>query len=282
MLESDVVFATIGDRELRLDLVGPEGVSVPTRTAVLMVHGGGWVQGERGMLMPLAGQLAALGFLAVPVEYRLVPEAPWPAQRDDVVAAARWVADNAGRLGIDPDRIVLLGCSAGGHLAMMATAAIKGKGIAAIISLFTPGQLGLGQQLEKGLFDGSMLLGPEAGASALSDASPLNQITADFPPVFLLHGGRDWLIDPVSSIRLYDKLQQAGVTAELHIVANAHHEFSSEPAMQGPVAAEIALFLNRIVIEPDRCAAEAEASNIFAQGPEAFQAMVAQMMSEKG
>ena len=280
--EKDVVYGSADGRELKADLYRPEGGSVPTKTAVLLVHGGGWVFGERGMMAPLASQLAAKGFLAIAPEYRLVPEAPWPAQLDDIKAAVRWTAENAKRLGIEQDRIVVLGNSAGGQLALLAAAALRNeKHVAAVISLFAASELSVGGQPAKGAFDATPLLGPDAREGAIHAASPLHLVKADFPPVLLLHGGADWLIDPVASLKLYEKLTELGVAAELHIVAGAHHEFAGEPGMTGPVASEIALFLDRMVVAPERWAGEAKATNIFAQGPEALQALMAQMAQQK-
>lgn len=280
-VEKDVVCNTVGGRELRVDLYRPEGGSVPTRTAVLLVHGGGWMVGDRAMMGALGAEFAGRGFLAVAVEYRLVKEAPWPAQRDDVVAAARWVAENAATLGIDADRIVIAGASAGGHLALMATAALGGKAkVAAVVSLFSASELSNENPPPKGAFMGAALVGPEAGAEALRAVSPLHQVNADFPPVFILHGAADWLIDPQASLNLYHKLVGLGVKAELHIVADAIHEFIEEPSMTGPMVAEIALFLDRLVIDPQRWIDESNASNLFAKGPEFVMGLMQQAMAE--
>lgn len=280
-VESDIVYASPGGRDLKLDLHRPEGGGVPTRTAVILVHGGGWMVGERGMITPLAAQFAAQGFLAIPVEYRLVREAPWPAQRDDVVAAVEWVAANAESLGIDADRIVVGGGSAGGHLALMATAQLGGKDrIAAVLSLFSASELSLEQPAPRGMFGAPQLVGPDASPDALRAASPLHQVDANFPPVFLLHGGSDWMIDPQASINLYQRLRELGVTTELHIVAGALHEFIEEPGMTGPMVSEVALFLDRLLLDPDRWAKDTAEHNLFAQGPEKVMALMQQLMSE--
>lgn len=280
-VESNVTYAKAGDRELRADLYRPEGSTVPTRTAVVLVHGGGWIVGEKLMIAPVAMQLASQGFLAVAVEYRLVREAPWPAQMDDVVAATNWVAENAARLGIDADRIVLAGASAGGHLALMATAKLGGKAkVAAVISLFSASELTLEQPAPKGKFGAPQLVGPDASDAALQTASPLFQVDGNFPPVFLLHGGGDWMIDPQASITLYQRLVELGVTAELHIVAGAIHEFIEEPGMTGPMVSEIALFLSRMLIEPGKWVEESKANNLFAQGPEAVMALMQKLLAE--
>lgn len=275
------VYNSVNGRDLKAELYRPEGGDVPTRTAVVLLHGGGWVLGEPHMMEPLGVQFAAQGFLAVAVEYRLVREAPWPAQLDDVVAAVNWLADNAERLGIDRDRIVLGGASAGGQLAVLAAARVReSTPVAAVISLFTASELTVDAEPAAGQFGASALLGADASAEAVEAASPLHRVTAGFPPVFLLHGGADWLIDPVASVRLYSRLVELGVPAELHIVAGALHEFVSEPGMTGPMVAEIALFLRRFLIEPEHWASETEASNLFAKGPEVVQALMAQLLEQ--
>ena len=280
-IESDVVYASPGGRDLKLDLHRPEGGTVPTRTAIILVHGGGWMVGERGMITPLAAQFAAQGYLAVPVEYRLVKEAPWPAQRDDVAAAVEWVAANAAKLGIDADRIVVGGGSAGGHLALMATAALGGKArVAAVLSLFSASELTLQQPAPAGTFGAPQLVGPDASGEALRAASPLHQVDGTFPPVFLLHGGADWMIDPQASINLYQRLRELGVTAEMHIVAKGLHEFVEEPGMVGPMVAEMALFLDRVLIDPARWEKDSAEHNLFAQGPEKVFALMAQLMAQ--
>lgn len=280
-IDQNIVYAAPGGRELKLDLYRPEGGTVPTRTAVVLVHGGGWMFGERGSLAPLASQFAAQGFLAIPVEYRLVKEAQWPAQQDDVVAATNWVIHHAEELGVDADRIVLAGASAGGHLALMATTALGGKAkVAAVISLFSASELTVEQPAPKGTFGAAQLVGPDADAKALQAASPLHQVNADFPPAYLLHGGGDWMIDPQASINLYTRLVELGVTAELQIVAGGLHEFIEEPGMVGPMVSSIALFLDRTVIDPARWAADTQAHNIFAKGPEAIMALMKQLLEQ--
>lgn len=280
-VEHDVTCNAVAGRELKVDLYRPEGATIPTRCAVVLVHGGGWVLGDRHLVEALATQFAEQGFLAAAVEYRLLREAAWPAQLDDVSAAVRWLSDNAAELGVDADRIVLAGNSAGAQLAMLATARLKGSvPIAAVLALFPASELTVSQEPQQGAFNATALLGPDASQEAVQAASPLHQLTADFPPVFLLHGSADWLIDPLASVRVYNRLVELGVPAELHIVAKALHEFTGEPGMTAPMVAEFALFLKRLVIEPAKWEEESAASNLFAKGPEFVQALMAQMLEE--
>ena len=110
----DLVFARAGDAALALDLYRPEaGGPFP---AVLIVHGGGWEAGDRRMERPLAQRLAALGYVAAPVDYRLGAAGRYPAALDDLKSAVRWLRAHAGDWRIDPARIAAVGGSSGGQL----------------------------------------------------------------------------------------------------------------------------------------------------------------------
>ncbi len=119
--EEGVAYTTLhtdgGERPLRCDVYRPDDDGV--YPAVIMIHGGGWNSGNRGLQRPLAQRLAAAGFVAVPVEYRLIPEALYPAGLHDIKTAVRWARANAERYGIDPEHIAVWGCSAGAQLATL-------------------------------------------------------------------------------------------------------------------------------------------------------------------
>jgi len=85
-----------------------------------MIHGGGWKSGSKEMQIPLAQQISARGYVTVCVEYRLSPEALYPAAVHDIKAAIRFLRAHAEEYGIDPGKIAVSGCSAGGHLAALA------------------------------------------------------------------------------------------------------------------------------------------------------------------
>ena len=126
-VERDVVWRRVDGEVLALDAYLPVTESAD-RPAVVLVHGGGWQQGDRSILAQQGKQLASLGYVAFSVNYRLAPEHTYPAAVDDVQAAVEWLRapKRVKKYGIDPDRIGALGTSAGGHLVgMLAT---LGKG----------------------------------------------------------------------------------------------------------------------------------------------------------
>lgn len=247
------------ERSLGLNIFYPDAGGVGI--AVVLLHGGAWRAGHRAMMHPYAAELAAQGFIAVCAEYRLVGEAPWPAQLDDVLATIGWLADHAGRLGIRADSIVLEGFSAGGHLALMAAA--RTPRVGAVVAFFAPPCM-THDPPRPFPEPKDMLLPPGADATALAAASPIHQIGAGFPPTFLLAGMEDPLVTSSDTIRLFQSLRTHGVAAELHLYSGHTHEFSGLPSMVAPVQAEVALFLQRNVVDPQRYVQENLELNMFA------------------
>ena len=142
--------------------------------------------GDKSMMDPFGPELARHGFLAVAPEYRLLGESPWPAQLEDVKAAIRWTRANADSLGIHPDRIAIIGFSAGAQLALMAGGTpdmpvFKGKGgndtitdrVAAVIAFFPPVEFTIGA-LSQGATQAAFLLGESATEEEAKQASPIS------------------------------------------------------------------------------------------------------------
>lgn len=115
---TNLTFARYGERELQLDLYRPKDAGAPL-PAIVCIHGGGWFQGDRSSMRPLAQALAARGFVAVTISYRLSGEKKFPAQIEDCKAAVRWLRANAAKCGVDARAIGVTGLSAGGHLAAL-------------------------------------------------------------------------------------------------------------------------------------------------------------------
>jgi acetyl esterase/lipase len=257
-IENDVVFGTGGGRELRCNIYRPPDQR-PNAPAVLLVHGGGWAQGDRSQLHGYGILLGRVGYLCVACEYRRSGESKWPAQIHDVKAALRWMRANAGELGIDPEKIAVSGNSAGGHLALIVGGTpnlpeFEGEGgnasvstdVAAVIAFYAPAAL----SRVAGDPDGTLkaLMGEHPTTEAMRGVSPVSHVSASFPPTMLIHGTKDELVPTEASLRMYRDLSAAGVDTELHIFAGEPHGFDAQPALGRQCASIMSLFLDRYVV----------------------------------
>lgn len=188
------------------------------RPIVLVVHGGAWRGGDREELPALNRFLAAKGYAVASIDYRLAPLAPFPAARDDVFAAIRYLKANALKLRIDPSRVVVLGRSAGGQIALSAAYAGREPAICGVIAFYAPNDLTLGYTKPGNplILDSkkviSQYLGgtPDSNPKVYHDASPLEWAGPVSPPTLLIHGGRDEFVWPLHSERLSARLAATG------------------------------------------------------------------------
>jgi acetyl esterase/lipase len=236
------------------NLGGPPPAGWP---AVLLVHGGAWYTGDRSQLRGYGILLARSGWLAVACEYRLTPEARWPEHLHDVKTALRWMRANTD-LGIDPDRLVISGNSAGGHLALVAAGtpdrpelegtgghAGAGTSVAACIAFYPPTRL----YSSSGGGDGRIvdMITDQPSEAVARQASPVDWAGPDFPPTLLIHGSKDEVVPLRHTERMYEALRDAGVSVDLHIYADQPHGFDAQPAYGRRAAAEMLFFLDRYV-----------------------------------
>ncbi len=188
-----------------LDIYNPHTAGT-ARPAVLVIHGGGWTEGiYRSSEAPEANWLAEAGYLAVNIEYRLTPEASFPAQVQDCFCALAYMRAHATELAIDPDRIAGVGYSAGGHLvSMLATTANDpivapdcDAGPAAPLDAVVTGA-GIEDMAAMPQFP---VVTSFIGASLADDpelyqeASPLAHVAAGDPPYLFVSGDGDWLVN---------------------------------------------------------------------------------------
>ncbi|WP_457949817.1 alpha/beta hydrolase fold domain-containing protein [Pseudarthrobacter sp. alpha12b] len=272
VLDGIVYAAPVGFRPLSLELRVPGSALVrsappsgtgtaaaPVPAPVLVwVHGGGWNLGGRTRRAPnlqehwVVERLVLAGFAVALVDYRHIPEAPLPAPVEDVRAAVRWVRAHADQLGLDGQRIVLWGESAGAHVACLAASmsddqldSLTGAGsnfrehtehsaaVQALVDWYGPMDPP----------DSALLIEtPENAAGARPDPlagsdwtaeqfSPLAWVHSGLPPVLVAHGSEDQLVPVEQSRRYRDALLAAGVRVE-YMEANGGHVFEGGSVVQ--------------------------------------------------
>jgi pectinesterase len=232
---ADIVYAKYGDQELRLDLYMPKAKPAGLIPGIVVIRGGGWRQGDKQGFAPIAAGLAAKGFAAACIEYRVLPQVTILDAVNDTKAAVRWMRAEGKRYGIQTDAIGAIGGSAGGHLvALLATSSKEPKlegagghpGVSSRIQASVPMApvvdfMALGQNRQsKG--GASSIVGDPEMAKLLS---PVTHIDRDSAPILLIHGGADKTVPLAQSQEMLDRYKKAGLTADLVIVEGAPHAF---------------------------------------------------------
>ena len=245
----------LSDAVTRTDHVVPGDPPVPVRIhratdavgllpAIVTIHGGGYVIGSYDMDSPLFDRWCpTLGVVGVSVEYRLAPETPYPGPLDDCYAALRWTHDNASDLGIDKDRIGIYGLSAGGGLAAALALLARDRGEVPVafalldcpmlddrqqtpsieadgLYVWTAGSNEFGWRSYLGALYGSDDVPPYAAAARAGDLAGL-------PPTCVVVGSIDGFRD--EDIDYAQRLNQAGVPCELHVIAGLPHAYLLVP-----------------------------------------------------
>jgi acetyl esterase/lipase len=212
------VFSIRENEKLTLDVYRPAYEHEPL-PGLVVVHGGTWQSGSNSEFVALNAYLAGRDYIVVAINYRLSPPYRFPAGRDDVLAAIAYLKVYGHEFGMDPNRIALLGRSAGGQLALLAAYTAGEPAIRGVISIYGPTDLQFGYEHPAAprLFDTREALttylggSPSDASDAYYAASPINFVTASSPPTLLIHGMRDGIVSPAESARLEGKLRQAGV-----------------------------------------------------------------------
>jgi acetyl esterase/lipase len=238
-------------RPLKMMLLRPiewwSATELPPLPTILWVVGGAWQQTFASWRMAEFSYLAYAGFQVAAIDYRTINEATFPAQVEDVKAAVRFLRANAKRYGVDPDKIGIMGDSAGGYLAAMAGATGEDSSfetdewvgyssrVKAVVDWYGPIDLWRMRQdaLEQNpdeseedallfrLFAGCPIT--DENKAFLASMSPEGYLSAKTPPHLILHGTADEMVNVRESERYYDALQKAGVPADLVLLEGAGH-----------------------------------------------------------
>jgi acetyl esterase/lipase len=220
--------------------------------ALIYVHGGSWMHGDKSEAGMFARLMNAQGYLVVSVNYRLYPAAQFPAMIQDVKCAVRSLRANAAQYNLDPNRVGAVGLSAGGHLVSLLGTTDESVGwdggeyleqssrVQAVIAM--AGVMDLSRKFPNADIEAMKRVG--FGEYNVVEASPISHVTPDDPPFLLIHGDRDEVVPVEQSQLMYNRLVQENVPAQLVVVKNANHSFTA-PGGTTPTAGEI----NRIILD---------------------------------
>ena len=194
---------------------------------LIFIHGGGWSKGDKSDYLSYLVDYAKKGYVTVTVSYRLSGVAHYPAAVQDVQCAIHWIRTHSEEYFINPDRIALIGGSAGGHLAMMVAysdekefskecADSRGGKVQAIVNLYGPTDLST--EYARSRDECQQFLGKsyQEAPYLYKTASPRSYISPDDPPTLIFHGTIDSLVPVSQSDSLHNWLDQAGVPNEYH------------------------------------------------------------------
>lgn len=234
LAQIDMIYKKVDIWEGRIDLYTNPTSEKPT-PIVLNIHGGGWNHGKKESKANF-GSFFKNGYAVANVEYRLVDIAPAPAAIEDVRCALIYLFNNAKTLNIDTNKIVIMGASAGGHLALMTGLLGNNKRFDADCTYI--GEIKIAAIINKyGITDLVPLTKSKSAKNWLANefgnkkftklVSPLNYVSKDSPPIFIAHGDKDQVVPYSQSVKLYETLKKNGVKTEfLTIPEGKHGNFS--------------------------------------------------------
>jgi acetyl esterase/lipase len=253
----NVVYTTVGDWQGRMDLYLPPSSNGPS-PVVINIHGGGWNKGSKESQTGFNTFFKA-GFAVANIAYRLSQQATAPAAVEDTRCALIYLIKNAKQLNIDVNRIVIMGGSAGGHLALMGgllgsdhrfdsnCPGVENIKVAAIIDKYGITDLwdwAYGPHITSR--SATQWLGSKAKDEAfIKSVSPITYVTKNSPPTFIVHGDADPTVPYQESVALHKKLEELGVkTTFITIPGGLHGKFTKE--QNSDLNKEIIAFLKSV------------------------------------
>ena len=257
-VENDIVFGKGGDTELKLDLAVPQDGDGPF-PAIVCIHHGGWIRGERQQMRGTLEALARSGFVAISPDYRLAPRHRFPAQIEDCKAAVRWLRAHAERYRVESSRIGAFGVSAGGHLACLLGVTTKEDGlegdggnaeqssaVQAVVCFFGPTDLTRpvwNKELREKQLEPFLGGTADEKADVYRRASPITYAGKNSPPFLFVHGSADTIVPIQQSEDMVDKLRRAGASAQLLRVADEGHGLNRDsPSTRKSIANMMVFF----------------------------------------
>ncbi len=220
----NVEYKNVNGRSLQMDFYRPKNAGGPL-PLLLFIHGGGWRSGKRSDYLVYLTRFAQKGYMTATVTYRLKRDSIYPAAVEDVTDAVEWLFTNSEKFGFDPNRIALVGGSAGAHLAMLAgygwenpepqnTGEISIHRVKAVVDIYGPVDLTTEYAQSQPLVTGFIGHAYNEKPELYRQASPVFWLNDSCPPTLILHGTSDTLVPVSQSDTLKSRLDELGVPCE--------------------------------------------------------------------
>ena len=249
---SDIPFKETSSRPLKLDIFRKKDHSgfVPT---LIFIHGGSWKYGEKEDYLFYLIEFAKKGYVTATLSYRLSSEAKFPAAVEDVTCGVQWIKQNGGDYGIDTNKVVVIGGSAGAHLAMMIgytnayeTCGSIGK-VQGIVNIYGPVDLTTDFALSNSALTEFIGIDYAQNPTLFQDASPLSYISGDDPPTITFHGTIDKIVPISQADTLDQRLKRLGVSHEYHRLKGWPHTMDLAVPVNEYMQFYMAKFFEKVV-----------------------------------
>jgi acetyl esterase/lipase len=225
----DIEYKNVGGKSLQLDIYKPRNLTEPAPLLVF-VHGGGWKGGKRSDYLVYLVDFAKKGYITATVSYRLKNDSIYPACVQDVSDAMHFLFSNAGKYGYDPDRVAMIGGSAGGHLVLMTTydfkeptipldstyLATRPHKVKAVVDIYGPVDMTTPYAQTQGLVTGFIGHPYSEKPELYWEASPAKYLREGLQPTLIFQGTSDNLLPQSQSDTLKARLDRLGVPAEYY------------------------------------------------------------------
>lgn len=238
------------DARHKLDLYIPAESEEPL-PVIVFFYGGSWDSGNRQDYLFMGEALASQGFLVAIPDYRIFPNVRFPAFVEDGALALRWLTDDVGKFGGDPEKIIMMGHSAGAHIAALLVfderylraQGLKAEDFQAFVGLSGPYAFDpLAYDSTEEIF---------ATAEDADEARPVTFVSGKSIPVLLLHGGNDTTVLPINSQKLAEKVRSEGGKSEYREYPGTGHasmvlSFAAPFRSDAPIYAETIAYLKSL------------------------------------
>ena len=216
VVQKDIVYKQVDSTSLQLDIYKMRDLN-KAAPVLIFIHGGSWAKGKRSDYLPYLLDYAEKGYVTAPVSYRLSGVAHYPAAVEDVKSAVQWIQAHSEAYMINPEKIALIGGSAGGHLAMMvAYDDNNGSKVQAVVNLYGPTDLSTEYARNRSEIHQFLGKNYQEAPFLYKAASPRTYISQNDPPTLIFHGTIDALVPVSQSDSLHKWLDQAGVPNDYH------------------------------------------------------------------